>query len=105
MKFLVDENLPPALAKWLATRGHDATHVTQLNLGGRPDTEIIATAEASGFVIITQDSDYDAIAADAPRVLRLALGNAPTAKLLEWLEPKLDDAIQRLGAERLVVIA
>jgi len=27
MQFLVDAQLPPALARWLVGHGHDATHV------------------------------------------------------------------------------
>jgi predicted nuclease of predicted toxin-antitoxin system len=31
MRFLVDAQLPPALANWLAAQGHDAAHVADLD--------------------------------------------------------------------------
>jgi predicted nuclease of predicted toxin-antitoxin system len=37
MRFLVDAQLPPALAQWLASHGHDAMHVTDLGCN-RPPT-------------------------------------------------------------------
>ena len=32
MKFIVDAQLPPGLCIWLATRGHDATHVHEIGM-------------------------------------------------------------------------
>jgi predicted nuclease of predicted toxin-antitoxin system len=32
MRFLVDAQLPPALARWLAAQGHEAAHVGDLGL-------------------------------------------------------------------------
>jgi predicted nuclease of predicted toxin-antitoxin system len=32
MRFLVDAQLPPALARWLAEKGHDARHVADVGL-------------------------------------------------------------------------
>ena len=34
MKFLVDNQLPAALARWLVARGLDACHVAVRGLGG-----------------------------------------------------------------------
>lgn len=102
MKFIIDENLSPRLASWLCERGHDAVHVLDVGLGGQPDTDIIARAGQEGRMIITQDSDFD----DANGVLRLAHGNAPTAKLISWLEPRLEAALARIAAgERCVVLS
>lgn len=35
MKFLVDENLPPKLAVWITSKGHDAIHIRELGLLGQ----------------------------------------------------------------------
>lgn len=102
MKFVIDENLPPRLAAWLEERGHDAVHVLQLELGGRPDHEIVALAVLQNRIIVTRDTDYDPII--RARVLRLGVSNASTAKLLTWFEPQLEDACARLTAERLVIL-
>jgi predicted nuclease of predicted toxin-antitoxin system len=96
MKFLIDENLPPRLAAWLRGRGHTAEHVKELGMLGRSDADIRAAALAGDFVVVTQDADFDGVV--SPRVLRLAIGNAPTNVLLARLELLIDDAIQRLEA-------
>lgn len=38
MRFLVDAQLPPALAKWLVGQGHTASHVLDLALDRASDT-------------------------------------------------------------------
>jgi predicted nuclease of predicted toxin-antitoxin system len=35
MRFLIDAQLPPALARWLAERGHEAVHVVTVGSGPR----------------------------------------------------------------------
>ena len=40
VKFLIDANLPPAFAEWLASEGHEAHHVSDLGLEAMPDREI-----------------------------------------------------------------
>ena len=37
MRFLVDAQLAPALARWLAGRGHTAKHVADLGMAGASD--------------------------------------------------------------------
>jgi predicted nuclease of predicted toxin-antitoxin system len=44
VKFLVDANLPPALARWLAAAGHEAYHVSDFGLEAMPDKAIWARA-------------------------------------------------------------
>jgi predicted nuclease of predicted toxin-antitoxin system len=39
VKFLVDVNLPPRLARWLSSRGHEAKHLVDLDLLTATDTE------------------------------------------------------------------
>lgn len=107
MKFLIDENLPPALVAWLVDRGHDAAHVVGRGLRGASDSAIATTALAEQRVILTRDADFDAAALGDHRlrVMRLTHGNAPTAALLAWLEPRLDPALQQLGrGEHLVIV-
>jgi predicted nuclease of predicted toxin-antitoxin system len=40
MRFLLDMNLPPAVAEWLRSEGHDAIHVLDAKYGDLPDREI-----------------------------------------------------------------
>ena len=39
MKFLVDAQLPPGLARWLVARGHEADHVFDIGLGAASDAD------------------------------------------------------------------
>jgi predicted nuclease of predicted toxin-antitoxin system len=42
VKFLVDECLPARLIEVLSAHGHDAVHVSEHGLNGKPDTEVMA---------------------------------------------------------------
>lgn len=65
MKVLVDEMYPAALAEALRATGIEATTVTDLRLGGAPDTEIFGAAVAGGFCVLTENvGDFARIAAD-----------------------------------------
>jgi predicted nuclease of predicted toxin-antitoxin system len=46
VKFLVDECLPARLIEVLSMHGHDAVHVSECGLNGKPDTEVMALAAA-----------------------------------------------------------
>ena len=54
MKFLVDAQLPPALAHWLREAGPEAAHVEDVGLREADDRSIWAHALATGAVIVTK---------------------------------------------------
>jgi predicted nuclease of predicted toxin-antitoxin system len=54
-RFLVDEDLPRAVARALAAAGHDARDVRGVDLQGSPDSGVYAFAVANGFVLVTAD--------------------------------------------------
>jgi predicted nuclease of predicted toxin-antitoxin system len=80
VRFLVDEQLPRALAQWLETQGYDADHVSDLGLLGLSDAEITRPALDTGAVIVTKDEDFgfNAAAAGAGQVLWIRFGNSRT---------------------------
>ncbi|WP_397220135.1 DUF5615 family PIN-like protein [Nocardioides sp. AE5] len=39
MRFLIDTQLPPALARLLVSRGHEAEHVVDIGPGEAPDRD------------------------------------------------------------------
>lgn len=89
MRFLVDAQLPPALAQWLKARGHDAQHVRELGLEAKPDRLVLAQTVKTGAVIVTKDADFSnalVMAADC-QVVWLRQGNATSASLLRGLDP------------------
>jgi predicted nuclease of predicted toxin-antitoxin system len=57
MRFLVDAQLPAALARWLAAKGHEAAHVGDLEMQAASDAVIWDYAIASDAAIITKDED------------------------------------------------
>lgn len=86
MKFLVDQNLPAALAAWLRERGFEAQHALEAGLSTENDADIIRIARGQGWVVVTQDSDYLDAAGGNPafwlQVVWVRLGNTATANLL-----------------------
>ena len=49
MKFLVDNQLPAALARWLSAKGWESVHVLDLRLNESADEQIWAWAASEGF--------------------------------------------------------
>lgn len=58
MRFVVDAQLPPALARFLASLGEDAIHVLDAGLLEAADSELWSFALEKGWVIITKDDDF-----------------------------------------------
>ncbi|WP_231362877.1 DUF5615 family PIN-like protein [Thioalkalivibrio sp. ALJT] len=61
MRFLVDAQLPPALARWLVDQGVEAEHVADVGMLEASDREIWAEALRTRAVIVTP-GDADLIA-------------------------------------------
>lgn len=107
MRFLIDEQLPPALATWLAGQGHEAERVYQLGLLGCSDAEIGRLAVERAAVIVTKDEDFTLMRQDLqlPQVPWLRIGNVGNRVLLERLSAHWPDAVERLQAgEALAVV-
>ncbi len=88
MKFLVDHQLPVALARWLAAQGCDAAHVLDLGLDTAPDVDIWARAQTEGRIVVSKDEDFFHLAnrlGDPGRLLWVRVGNCRTAALLAHL--------------------
>jgi predicted nuclease of predicted toxin-antitoxin system len=80
MRWLIDNALSPELARLLNQSGHDAIHVTALNLGRASDRTLIAVADQDRRTLVSADADFGTLlalaAASSPSVL-LFRGNAP----------------------------
>jgi predicted nuclease of predicted toxin-antitoxin system len=109
MRFIVDAQLPPALARWLTDHGHEAEHVFDFGGDGTTDSEIWRRALMKTAAIITKDEDFSMRSmreADAPQVVWIRVGNTRRTTLLAWIEKVLPDAIKALArGERIVEIA
>jgi predicted nuclease of predicted toxin-antitoxin system len=92
MRFFVDAQLPPALARFLTSAGHEAAHVADLGMTAASDHAIWRQAADSGAVLVTKDSDFVAM-----RALALA---GPT---IVWLRIAQYD--QGRGAAKILFVA
>lgn len=100
MKFLVDAQLPPALARWLVEWGHEAGHVEEVGLQAANDSAIWAHALHTGAIIVTKDEDFAARsvqAATAPIIVWLRVGNTTNRALRAWFEPRFAGVAQLLA--------
>ncbi len=100
MKFLVDAQLPPALARWLCEAGHEAAHVEEVGLRESDDRLIWAYAQQTATVIVTKDEDFAARAQhqpDGPVIVWLRVGNTTNRVLRAWIEPRLPGIMQLLA--------
>ena len=60
MRFVVDAQLPPALARMLAAAGHHAEHVIDIGRRDAEDTAIWQFALEHEAAIVTKDEDFAA---------------------------------------------
>jgi predicted nuclease of predicted toxin-antitoxin system len=109
VRFLVDAQLPPALARWLASQGHEAEHVIDIGLAGAADRTIWQQASERGAVIVTKDEDFAlhrTLEINGPAVVWVRLGNTRKVDLLRWLEPLLPEVLVALErGETLIEVA
>ena len=101
MTFLVDNQLPQALARFLVSRGHQAEHVLDLGMDEADDRAIWDYAGKNQRVIVTKDEDFISLSLQSwakNQVVWVRLGNCRTPALLAAFEtalPKLTQALQQ----------
>jgi len=99
VNFLVDAQLPPALAGWIAAQGHQSTHVFDLGFHAASDPVIWERARNERAVIISKDEDFVdqwLLSAEPVQLVWVRKGNCSNRALLSWLEPLWADAVKRL---------
>ena len=106
MRFIVDTQLPNALAGWLRERGHQAEHVLEIGLAQSKDSVIWQHVQKQGAVIVTKDEDFAERVRrgrPGPAVIWLRVGNCSNPALCAWREPLLPAIIRQLeNGERLI---
>ena len=86
MKFLVDNQLPPALARFISEDlGLEAVHVVDVGLRDGSDADIWSYASSNGFVLISKDDDFVTLYSKTPSAMLLwvRLGNCRRVFLLQ----------------------
>ena len=106
MTFLVDNQLPPLLVRYLQSRGHTAGHVADAGLNTADDRAVRAHAALIGAVIVSKDEDFFHLAvADpaGPPLVWVRLGNCRTPALLATFDQHLDAIVAALSGGQSVI--
>lgn len=84
--FLVDQQLPRALATFLAERDHDARHIKEYDGGTTmPDSDLPRLADSEDRFVVTKDDDFrisHLLGKPPARLLHVTCGNVTTRDLL-----------------------
>ncbi len=97
MKFLIDNQLPHALADFLSERGVECQHVRALALEGASDRAIWDWAADQGYAVVSKDEDFLQLATQSPVTVLFVwvrLGNCRTPVLLDAFEqlwPRIEE--------------
>lgn len=100
MRFLVDAQLPPALARWLAAKGHEAEHVTDRRMEAATDSAIWDYALEVAAAIVMKDEDFaqrKVLAQRSPVVIWIRLPNTRRRDLLAWFELVLPEVLSAVA--------
>lgn len=98
MRFLVDAQLPPALARKLESLGHLAEHVADRGLATATDSAIRQYAASVAAVIVTKDEDFAVhrLLQEGPSVVWVRIGNTRRMELLRRIESELTAIVKAL---------
>jgi len=100
-KFIVDAQLPPALARDLTKRGFSAQHVLEMGLLGATDLAIWKRAIRERAAILTKDEDFAILrrtSSTGPAVVWLRIGNTANDSLSRWLLALMPQIISAIEA-------
>ena len=112
MTFLVDQQLPPALARWMSDQPGvtAAFHVADRGMTEASDSEIWRLCAERDWVLVSKDRDFadrcarrSARQKRAPRVLWVRLGNCRRGELLAAFDRTFARVLETLeGGEAFV---
>ena len=98
MKFLLDQNVSPALVGLLADSDHLAEHVRDLAMREAPDDVVLAAARDADAVLISSDTDFG-------ELLARSNANEPSVILLRRQEGRRASEIASLIVANLQAVA
>ena len=108
MKFLVDNQLPAALARFIESRGCHAKHVLDIGLAEACDTQILRYAELESYILVSKDEDFLHLVLRpgvTTGLVWVRIGNCRKQHLLEAFDrvwPRLMERIE--SGERIVEV-
>jgi predicted nuclease of predicted toxin-antitoxin system len=89
VRFLIDNQLPAALARFFAASGFEASHVRDLGLDKADDQTIWSYAKTHDCTVVSKDEDFLYLATlhhDGPPLVWVRLGNCRKGALLDAFE-------------------
>ncbi|NBT48841.1 MAG: hypothetical protein EBT07_13685 [Actinobacteria bacterium] len=90
MKFLVDAQLPLALAEELRALGHDVRHTWELpRKNETPDSEVSRLADLEGRIVVSKDNDFvvgHLIVGSPSKLLQINTGNIENSVLIRLFD-------------------
>ena len=108
MKFIIDAQLPVALAKAMCSEGYEAEHVARALQLDAEDTQIWELAKCDNLVIISKDDDFakrSKQVADPPIIVWVRVGNIRNKALIEWFSKLLPQIVELIEqGEKLIEI-
>lgn len=109
MRFLLDQNISPALVELLSVLGHDVRHVRDLGLRSADDRVVLQAAVDLGAVLISSDTDFGELLArsnaSSPSVILLRRQQGRRARrIAALLEANLDAVSEDLAMGSFVVL-
>lgn len=108
MKFLVDNQLPAALARFIESRGCHAKHVLDIGLAEASDAEILRCAESERYILVSKDEDFLHLILRpgvTAGLVWVRIGNCRKQDLLDAFERTWDRLVERIAAgERIIEI-
>jgi predicted nuclease of predicted toxin-antitoxin system len=88
MKILLDMNLSPQWVRFFSENAIEAVHWSSVGAASAPDSEILAFAQANGFVVFTHDLDFGMLLAtskgSAPSIVQVRTKDVLPAGIGDW---------------------
>ncbi|TAN46413.1 MAG: hypothetical protein EPN21_20545 [Methylococcaceae bacterium] len=107
MKFWVDAQLPPMLARWLSTEyAVEALSLRDLGLRDASDVEIFQAARRVQAVVISKDSDFVELVSrhgPPPQLLWVTCGNVTNRRLQAVFGKTFPDALTLLASGQAII--
>jgi predicted nuclease of predicted toxin-antitoxin system len=106
VKFLVDNQLPAALARFLSSRGHDAQHVLDLQISQADDLDIRRQIVSQDRALISKDEDFFHLASrpgTSGALVWVRLGNCRKSVLLTAFDRALPAIVTALEEGQRVI--
>lgn len=105
-RFLIDAQLPPALAEYLSASGYEADHVADLGLLRATDRAVWRRAIELSATIITKDGDFIVLKAlypAGPSIVWIRYGNTRRQALIERVSNAMPGVIAALDRGEAII--